>query len=119
MMPEFIAMTIIAFVPTYLISRVLLFASARWSDRLLQLFMVHSFSIVFVMILAFWAFDYSNPSEPAEVILGPLTFELWGRFVWLAQMVWLGIDLWRIVIRPYLSDLAPPTGVRKPRRRFA
>jgi hypothetical protein len=88
-MQSFLIDFIISIVPTFVVSRALLWFTKIWSDTLKRLVTVHVVSLVLCVVLVTWfsAGVIDSPSAEAVALFTP------------GQAAWLLVDLFRLVLR--------------------
>ena len=88
-MQAFVSDFIISILPTFVVSRVLLWITAQWSNSLMRLAAVHATSLAVCVAAGAFAFQGINSSPPvgAIALFAP------------GQLAWFLIDLFRIVLQ--------------------
>jgi hypothetical protein len=88
-MQGFLSDFIISIVPTFVVSRVLLWITSRWFNSLVRLVAVHAASLTVCVAFGAFLFEGINSSPP----VGALALFAPG------QLAWFLIDLFRVVLK--------------------
>jgi len=88
-MQAFVSDFIVSIVPTFVVSRVLLWITAQWFISLVRLVAVHATSLAVCVASGAFAFEgiYSSPPVGAFALFAP------------GQLAWFLIDLFRLVLQ--------------------
>jgi hypothetical protein len=88
-MIAFLTDFLISIVPTFLVSRLLLWVTKRWSDSALRLIAVHCVALGLCVLVGSWVLvgDGAGPVIAALVLFAP------------GQLAWFLIDIFRLVFR--------------------
>jgi hypothetical protein len=88
-MQAFMSGFIISIVPTFVVSRVLLWITTQWFNSFVRLVAVHVASLAVCVASGAFAFEGINSSSPigAFALFGP------------GQLAWFLIDLFRVVLK--------------------
>jgi hypothetical protein len=88
-MQPFLSDFVLSIIPTFAVSRALLWLTTGLTDSLERLITVHSVSLVLCVVLGTWVFagGITSPSLDAVALFAP------------GQAAWLLVDLFRLVLR--------------------
>jgi hypothetical protein len=89
-MSAFVADFLVSILPTFVVSRLLLWITKGWSDSPIRLVAVHCASLGLCMAAGTWGFVGSATDHPIVIALALFTP---------GELLWLLIDIFRLILR--------------------